>query len=163
MSGKCSKAARLFGAGPAALFSGCVIMAGCAWADRCLGRVPLGIEPAYLRIASVILAGLGLALHAWSILTLRKWWEASALCVTGPYKWFRHPMYASWATFILPGAALWLDSWICLAGIVLIHAAWHFIVMPEERMMLDLFGDEYRRYAARTGRFVPRLWRRIAV
>lgn len=157
MSGKCSKIEKLFGVGPVVMVSGCVIMAGCAWADRCLGHVPLGIEPIYLRIASVILAALGVALHAWSALTLRKWWDGNALCVTGPFRWFRHPMYAAWATFILPAAALWLDSWICLAGLVVVHAAWHRIVAPEERMMLALFGDEYRRYAAVTGRFIPRL------
>jgi len=28
----------------------------------------------------------------------------------------------------------------------------------EEQMLIARFGDEYRQYMTRTGRFVPRLW-----
>jgi protein-S-isoprenylcysteine O-methyltransferase Ste14 len=29
---------------------------------------------------------------------------------------------------------------------------------PEEQMMVDRFGDEYRAYAARTKRLIPGVW-----
>jgi protein-S-isoprenylcysteine O-methyltransferase Ste14 len=55
------------------------------------------------------------------------------------------------------GQALLLPNW--LAGPA---ALWSFLPMyllrvpREERLMLDTFGDEYRAYAARTGRVFPK-------
>jgi len=39
---------------------------------------------------------------------------------------------------------------------LLLHPIWHVLARREEKIVMDAFGDEYRRYAARTGRFVPR-------
>jgi len=33
-------------------------------------------------------------------------------------------------------------------------------VKPEEDMLLDRFGDEYKEYMTRTGRFLPKLLRK---
>jgi protein-S-isoprenylcysteine O-methyltransferase Ste14 len=35
----------------------------------------------------------------------------------------------------------------------------NLVVSQEEEMMLERFGDEYREYKRRTGRFLPRLGR----
>jgi protein-S-isoprenylcysteine O-methyltransferase Ste14 len=157
--GKISLAKKLFGVGPlGALLSG-LILAACVWAERAGVHAPLTGQVTAVKIAAVFLIGAGAGLHFWTIFALRKWWIKGALCVAGPFRWFRHPMYAAWLTFIIPGVALYLNSWICVGGALLIHALWHGLVISEERMLLAIFGDEYRRYAASTGRFVPRLWR----
>jgi protein-S-isoprenylcysteine O-methyltransferase Ste14 len=75
----------------------------------------------------------------------------------GPYRWIRHPLYA----FGLPMMAGWgvaARSWFILStGTVLILILMIVRVPQEEAMMLEGFGDSYRKYMTRTGRFVPRL------
>ena len=92
----------------------------------------------------------------WSIsLELR---EKHQLITHGVYRLVRHPMYL--AFFIcLTGQALVLPNW--LAGpsdgvaMLLLFA---FRIGPEERMMLDEFGEEYRAYMATTKRLLPGVW-----
>ncbi len=64
-------------------------------------------------------------------------------------------MYAAWITFISPGVAVYLNSWILLLWVVSLHPVWHRLVIHEEKMMCQRFQDEYRAYAQRTGRFIP--------
>lgn len=75
----------------------------------------------------------------------------------GPYRWMRHPMYPGFlviAAGMLLLSANWLLGVPVLLGVILVMV----VRTPrEERMLLERFGDEYRRYRARTGRFLPRL------
>lgn len=80
------------------------------------------------------------------------------LVATGVYSYVRHPMYSS--LFLHAAAqALLLANWIAgpamLIGFGLLFA---LRVGPEERMMLDTFGDAYRDYARRTKRLIPGVW-----
>ena len=80
------------------------------------------------------------------------------LVTGGPYRYVRHPMYAS--LFLVGiGLALLSANWIVaaafLAPVALLYLA---RVRAEEEMMLQQFGDAYRAYMARTGRLLPR-WR----
>jgi protein-S-isoprenylcysteine O-methyltransferase Ste14 len=87
---------------------------------------------------------------------------AGGLVTRGVYRLVRHPMYASF--FLFTGGMLLLTSnWLAGAPAVL-GMLWLYLerVDGEERMMLDLFGDEYRVYAERTGRIVPGTPRRLA-
>jgi protein-S-isoprenylcysteine O-methyltransferase Ste14 len=54
------------------------------------------------------------------------------------------------------GQALATPNWLAgPAGLVAISLLVALRLAPEERMMLDQFGDEYRGYMARTKRLVP--------
>lgn len=83
--------------------------------------------------------------------------ENHELVTTGVYRRVRHPMYASiWLWAIAQGMLLpnWLAGW----SVVPVFAAMYFIRTPrEERLMLNVFGDEYRRYSRQTGRLFPRM------
>lgn len=82
------------------------------------------------------------------------------LVTQGVYRVIRHPMYASQLAWGL-GQPLLLQNWLSGFGGLAVFALVSRLRVPqEEQMMLDHFGDEYRAYAARTGRFVPRLTRR---
>ena len=155
-----SRPQKLFGVGPMGGGISLVLLAIAVWVDRLLGHSAILANPAPMKVIGGGLAVIGLGLLFWSLWTLRNWWVKDELCTMGPFKWFRHPMYAAWITFIVPAAALYLDSWILLFFVVLIHLIWHRLVTREEKMMLETFQDEYRAYAARTGRFFPRIWHR---
>lgn len=124
------------------------------------GHAAILANPAPLKVVGAVLAAVGLGLQFFSVWTLRHWWGKDELCTTGPFKWFRHPLYAAWITFILPAVALFLNSWIILFVVIAMHPIWHRLVRGEEKMMSERFQNEYRAYAAHTGRFFPRIWNR---
>ena len=155
-----SRLNKLFGIGPMGMFISLVLLAIAVWLDRVLGHSAILKNPTPLKVVGVVLVIIGLGLYFWSFWTLRNWWAKDELCTMGPFKWFRHPMYAAFITFIIPSVALYLNSWIILFFAVLIHPIWHQLVTKEEKMMFEIFQDEYRSYAAQTGRFLPRIWNR---
>ena len=83
--------------------------------------------------------------------------RAGASLVThGPYRWIRHPIYSLGFALLL-GFTLLLES-IPLALVL----GWLLWWIPgranrEERNLIASFGDRYREYMRRTGRFFPRL------
>lgn len=91
----------------------------------------------------------------WSItLEMRK---GHNLVRSGVYRVVRHPMYAAlWLLSLAQGLLLqnWLAGWAALVAFAVLY----FVRVPrEEEMMLSYFGDDYRAYAARSGRVLPRL------
>lgn len=86
--------------------------------------------------------------------------EQHQLITSGIYGVIRHPMYAS---LLLWGIAqpLLLHNWVAGWLGPLTFVVFYFLrVGPEERMMLDTFGDQYRRYMAQVGAVIPRISRR---
>ncbi len=85
--------------------------------------------------------------------------DEHTLVTEGVFRYIRHPMYAAhliWAV----AQVLMLHNW--LAGFsFLVFILPHYLlrVGDEEQMMLDQFGDDYRAYMQRTGRFIPRVRR----
>lgn len=92
----------------------------------------------------------------WSVsLELR---ENHQLIVSGIYKRIRHPMYVSGLIFAMAQALL-LPNWIAGPGsLVAMGLTVAFRVRPEERMMLERFGEPYRRYMESSKRFIPGIW-----
>ena len=57
---------------------------------------------------------------------------------------------------------LLLANWIAGPSMLVTFLPLYLLrVRNEERMMLEHFGDEYRRHIARTGRVFPRIRRRL--
>ncbi|MCQ3937727.1 MAG: hypothetical protein DPW18_11865 [Chloroflexi bacterium] len=79
------------------------------------------------------------------------------LVTHGIYRWVRHPLYSVGSSLYI-SFGLMSDNWfIIFMGVVA------FIVMAirtpkEEANLIEKFGDEYREYMKRTGRFLPKLF-----
>jgi protein-S-isoprenylcysteine O-methyltransferase Ste14 len=83
-----------------------------------------------------------------------------SLVTTGPYRWIRHPFYLACLLGVL-GGSLAMANWFFLLiggiGSSLLVARTRI----EEQKLIDRFGEEYRAFMRRTGRFFPRLrWRK---
>ena len=79
------------------------------------------------------------------------------LVTHGPYRWIRHPLYTV-GLMLLASIGLMTASWLILLFVLVMAVLMRIIVIPrEERNLLGRFGDEYRAYMTRTGRFLPRL------
>ncbi|HKZ03324.1 MAG TPA: isoprenylcysteine carboxylmethyltransferase family protein [Pyrinomonadaceae bacterium] len=78
------------------------------------------------------------------------------LVATGPYRWVRHPFYDSVALCVLANSLVASNWFLFLTGglaLVLIFVR----TRTEEEKLLARFGDDYRAYRKRTGRFLPRV------
>lgn len=120
--------------------------------------------PAWLRWLGAGVTAAALLLLAWVQWSLGKNFnttlhlrEEHSLVVSGPYRWVRHPMYT--ALFLLGvGFLLLTANWF--VGLPLIVALPVIVALRlagEEAMMIEQFGDPYRAYMQKTGRFLPRL------
>lgn len=150
------KSKKIFGIGPRGTSISVVLLILFLALDWWVGHPTITSDPGFVRVPAIVLIFAGLILHFWSFWTLRSWWKEDQLCTKGPFRFFRHPMYAAWITFICPGVALFFNSWTMLLWPLLLHPVWHILVAWEETWMQKLFGDSYREFARRTGRFVPR-------
>jgi protein-S-isoprenylcysteine O-methyltransferase Ste14 len=81
--------------------------------------------------------------------------RAATLVTRGPYRWVRHPFYGSVALLMVAPALLAANWFLLLMGIVVI-ALLVIRTRKEEELLVARFGDSYRAYMARTGRFLPR-------
>ncbi len=80
------------------------------------------------------------------------------LICSGPYAFVRHPMYTSFLLMGL-GQAFLLSNWVAgLAGLIGFAILFFLRVDKEERMMLEIFGPQYRAYMDRTKRIIPYLY-----
>lgn len=78
------------------------------------------------------------------------------LVIDGPYRWVRHPFYGSVALFVL-GTSLIAANWSLLVAGGLVIGLLIIRTRTEEEKLLSRFGDRYRAYMERTGRFVPKI------
>lgn len=80
------------------------------------------------------------------------------LVTDGLYRYVRHPMYSSFWLWAIAQAFL-LPNWVAgLSGLVGVGILFLARVGAEEAMMEKHFGEQYRSYAARTGRVIPRIF-----
>jgi len=126
--------------------------------DRVLHHVEILNPPGPIRIAGYVLIAIWICWHLWCIKAIDQWWRHDRLCTKGPYRIVRHPIYAGGTLLGALGISLVLNSWIMLLLPVLMFVAYSILVRKEETMMTAVFGEEYRRYAARTGRLFPRIF-----
>ncbi len=122
--------------------------------------VPL---PEWLRWIGVGVGVLAGGLLTWTLHSLGKnltdtvvTRKEHTLVTSGPYHWVRHPFYDSVALCVLANslaAANWFIfvSGMSVLGLLVIRTR------REEEKLAARFGNSYRTYAERTGRFFPRI------
>jgi protein-S-isoprenylcysteine O-methyltransferase Ste14 len=82
--------------------------------------------------------------------------RAEATLVThGPYRWVRHPFYVT-AALLMASVTVLAANWLIGAGCLLVLGLLAVRTPKEEQMLVERFGQQYRDYMAKTGRFFPR-------
>ncbi len=74
----------------------------------------------------------------------------------GPYRWVRNPMYTG---ILLLGISLGLalTTWLLPVATSVMFTLLALRTRTEERHLIERFGDQYRSYMQRVGRFLPKL------
>jgi protein-S-isoprenylcysteine O-methyltransferase Ste14 len=80
------------------------------------------------------------------------------LVTHGPYRWVRHPFYDVVLLAVVSMSLLTANWLLALFGLTAFAILVVRTRIEEEKLILR-FGDAYRAYRARTGRFLPRLTR----
>lgn len=75
----------------------------------------------------------------------------------GLYKVIRHPQYVGLAILGFGVLLIW-PRFLVLVSLIVMLGLYRVFAGTEESQCLARFGDSYRAYMARTGRFLPRAW-----
>ena len=117
--------------------------------------------PDWLRWAGAGLGMASVALFAWTHTVLGRFWSpylqlrpGHRLIADGPYARIRHPMYSAIVGWMI-SLGLVAANWIPFVFATLSALNFTLRIQGEEKMMVQQFGDEYREYVKRTGRFLP--------
>jgi len=123
--------------------------------------------PTWVRWAGLGLGLIAVFINAWSHRTLSqrlgedfdpalRLLAVPALVREGPYATLRHPIYLAFLLMQISVLLLTANWFIGLCGIAIILSVIAIRVPEEERLLTQQFGDEYRDYMKRTGRYLPR-------
>jgi protein-S-isoprenylcysteine O-methyltransferase Ste14 len=137
-----------------------------AWAAvdaRALSRqlLPLAARAPDAGPIGEILVALGLAVLVAAQLQLGASWRVGieegarpGLVTHGLYRWSRNPIFVGlWLA--IAGHALLAPTWLSLVAFLALTFGIRAQVRAEERWLETTYGDAFRDWAARTGRFVP--------
>ena len=110
--------------------------------------VPLGVMAATLLIVAFRFLGTNITD---TVVTRAR----HTLVTDGPYRWVRHPFYIAFALAMAADSLVTANWFLALTGVVAV-ALIAMRTRTEEQKLIERFGDEYRHYMERTGRFIPR-------
>ena len=121
--------------------------------------VPLA---AALRSVGVVIGLPAVALGIWTFRSLGRnvtrtvvTRREHTLITSGPYRYVRHPLYVTYALAFAANALITANWFIALTSFAFVTLL-VIRTATEEEKLVERFGDGYRRYMARTGRFFLR-------
>lgn len=129
--------------------------------------------PVWRLVVAVALSLFGLSLSVWSIVYMRHKGDGNPLdafghevaprtrhlMTDGPNRLSRNPMLTGSFVYFT-GVCVWLWRWPALLVFAGFIAIMMFQVLSEEKRLRRDFGEEYKDYCKRTGRFWPRRFRK---
>jgi protein-S-isoprenylcysteine O-methyltransferase Ste14 len=118
------------------------------------------------KILGVVLASLGIAITSFAQFAMADAWrigvdpaERTELVIDGPFSLVRNPIYAAMIPSFV-GIALLAPNAVTIAGAVLLIMALELQTrLIEEPYLTRAHGGRYTAYAARVGRFLPKIGR----
>lgn len=132
------------------------------WRGALFARAALPV-PDWIRWIGVTGYALGVAWLIWMFISLGS--NLTDTVVTrrdahfvdhGPYRYVRNPMYTG---ILIAGTSLGLalGTWLLPLAVAVIFTILAIRTRTEEKYLIERFGDQYRIYMKRVGRFFPRL------
>ncbi len=147
---------------PASRWGILLVMLGfaCEWA---FVQPALGFEKSAASLIASMIVGPPAVVLAWMATRhLDKQWRFEAalsedheLIRTGPYRWLRHPIYASLLGMLLETglAKAWWP--MLIAGVIFYLVGTEIRVLAEDGLLASRFGDEFNQYKRTTRAYLP--------
>ena len=117
----------------------------------------------YVQVFGFVFTLCGYSVFIWSVIARGKYavsWdmpENQELVTWGPYCYVRHPSYLGYFLMFVGLFLLWPGVFTFFP--LLAIPGYYQVTFEEERLLTLHFGEKYREYQQRTGRFVPRFRR----
>lgn len=89
---------------------------------------------------------IGLVLWIGSAVQLVRGFRKGKLICSGFYAVFLNPLYDAFILFLIPALSLYLNSWLCLIGSLVLLLAMKKNVKEEENYLRTTFGKDYEDY-----------------
>ena len=99
-----------------------------------------------LSLLGISLIVIGVPFLLISVKTVMRAYNADALVTDGIFRCCRHPLYASWVVFFVPGIALLARGWPELTTPIFMYCVLRVLVRKEETYLENVFGSEYLEY-----------------
>jgi protein-S-isoprenylcysteine O-methyltransferase Ste14 len=119
-----------------------------------IGFLPNG----FLSVLGIVLIVIGVPFFIISVKTVTRAYNTDKLVTNGIFRCCRHPLYASWVVFIVPGIALLMKSWIGLTTPIFMYFILRKLVKKEEVYLENRFGSKYREYKKKVPCILPIGW-----
>ena len=140
-----------------------IVLQTVAFALTCAFARPAGYEKSIPSlIAAMILAPASVAVGWSAARHLGKQWRFEAalnedheLVQTGPYRWIRHPIYASMLGMVLATGFAWTWWPLQIAGLVFFLIGTEIRVRAEDRLLSERFQESFASYRARVPAYIP--------
>ena len=84
------------------------------------------------------------------------------LCTTGVYAYCRHPLYAAWVLFVVPGIVMIIGSVVAISWPIFLYVLCKIYTAEEEEYLRVKFGDEYLSYEKEVYAIFPKIWRKYS-
>jgi protein-S-isoprenylcysteine O-methyltransferase Ste14 len=146
----------VLGIGPVLLAAGGVPLATVLLLERVYG-IAVRLPSPLRRVAKalgVVLCAIGAFFWLSSAMRVEKAFHSHRLETSGVFRRTRHPLYAAFIVFVVPGAALIRNNLLMLAASLDMYVAFKLKIGKEEEYLLREFGEEYLEYE----REVPQLF-----
>lgn len=119
----------------------------------------------WMQAASLVLVMTGIFVLSWARWEMREQFsghvriqEGHKLVQSGPYRFARHPGYLGYL-LIVAGIAVGFSSLIAAAAMaLLLLPGLIYRMRVEEKMLAEVFGENYQHYARRVKRLLPGIW-----
>jgi protein-S-isoprenylcysteine O-methyltransferase Ste14 len=113
-------------------------------------HVPLSIRLVFLGLALATAAYLSMSGHD----RICREERGTKVVSSGAFRYVRHPLYSACLLFYL-GLAVSTASIVSLAFFVVTFVFYNYLASFEEKLLEEKFGEEYKQYIRRTGKWVP--------
>ena len=126
--------------------------------------VPTSLSPVIVnnlafKVAGMVLSVLGLVIYGLALRRMGESWrigidkeKAEGLVTDGLFAWTRNPIYVA-LDLLAFSAFLIVGRLVLLVLVLVIAASFHRQIRKEERFLVQTYGDAYRDYCSRVGRY----------
>jgi len=138
-----------------------VLVAGAVLLGQVLPLPWPGLDDLPARVIGIGFGAAGVVLLVAAVLTLRRHGTtvqpnvgATTLVTTGPFSFFRNPIYLADALILFGVAEITTNIWFVIGALVFGLLVTWFAILPEERHLERRFGQAYLDYKAKTRRWL---------
>jgi protein-S-isoprenylcysteine O-methyltransferase Ste14 len=111
----------------------------------------------YMFWFGVALLLIGIAIFVMATIQVHRGFNRGRLITNGVYAYIRHPVYAVWILFIVPGLLLITGLLFLIVMPFVMYAWFRVLIVEEEEYLEQKFGREYLDYKRRVNAIIPRI------